>query len=57
VVIHLATLAGVRPSIERPLRYEQLNVAGTLNLLEMCRQLRVRKFLFGSSSSVYCSNV
>ena len=57
VVIHLAALAGVRPSIERPLRYEQLNVAGTLNLLEMCRQLRVRKFLFGSSSSVYCSNV
>ena len=53
VVIHLAALAGVRPSIERPLPYEQVNVAGTLNLLEMCRQLRVRKVLFGSSSSVY----
>lgn len=53
VVIHLAARAGVRPSIEQPHRYEQVNVAGTLNLLEMCRQLPVRKFLFGSSSSVY----
>src|SRR5215813_14945394 len=53
VVIHLAARAGVRPSIEKPILYEQVNVAGTLNLLEMCRQLPVRKFLFGSSSSVY----
>ena len=53
VVIHLAARAGVRPSIEQPHLYEQVNVAGTLNLLEMCRQLPVRKFLFGSSSSVY----
>jgi len=53
VVIHLAARAGVRPSIEQPHLYERVNVAGTLNLLEMCRQLQVRKFLFGSSSSVY----
>ncbi len=53
VVIHLAARAGVRPSIEQPRTYEQVNVAGTLNLLEMCRQLAVSKFLFGSSSSVY----
>src|SRR5215472_10403853 len=53
VVIHLAARAGVRPSIEQPRLYEQVNVAGTLNMLEMCRQLPVRKFLFGSSSSVY----
>jgi UDP-glucuronate 4-epimerase len=53
VVIHLAARAGVRPSIEQPHSYEQVNVAGTLNLLEMCRQLAVSKFLFGSSSSVY----
>ncbi len=43
----------MRPSIEQPHSYEQVNVAGTLNLLEMCRQLAVSKFLFGSSSSVY----
>ena len=53
VVIHLAARAGVRPSIEQPHLYERVNVAGTLNLLEKCRQLSVRKFLFGSSSSVY----
>jgi UDP-glucuronate 4-epimerase len=53
VVIHLAARAGVRPSIEQPHLYEQVNVAGTLNLLEMCRQFTVRKFVFGSSSSVY----
>jgi UDP-glucuronate 4-epimerase len=53
VVIHLAARAGVRPSIEQPRSYEQVNVAGTLNLLEMCRQLAVSKLVFGSSSSVY----
>ena len=53
LVIHLAARAGVRPSIEQPQLYERVNVAGTLNLLEKCRQLSVRKFLFGSSSSVY----
>jgi UDP-glucuronate 4-epimerase len=53
VVIHLAARAGVRPSIEQPLLYEQVNVRGTLNLLELCREYGVEKFLFGSSSSVY----
>jgi len=53
MVIHLAARAGVRPSIEQPHLYEQVNVGGTLNLLEMCRQLEVSKFVFGSSSSVY----
>ncbi len=53
VVIHLAARAGVRPSIEQPLLYERVNVQGTLNLLELCREFGVGKFLFGSSSSVY----
>src|SRR2546428_750707 len=53
VIIHLAARAGVRPSIEQPCLYERVNVAGTLNLLELCRQFRVNKFIFGSSSSVY----
>lgn len=52
-VIHLAARAGVRPSIEQPRLYEQVNVSGTLNLLETCRQLGIQKFIFGSSSSVY----
>lgn len=53
VVIHLAALTGVRPSIERPLEYEQVNVAGTANILELCREFHVKKLVFGSSSSVY----
>jgi len=52
-VIHLAARAGVRPSIEQPLLYERINVGGTTNLLELSRQFGVRKFLLGSSSSVY----
>lgn len=52
-VIHLAARAGVRPSIEQPVLYEQVNVSGTIKLLELCREYRVKKVLFGSSSSVY----
>ena len=53
VIIHLAARAGVRPSIEQPRLYEKVNVAGTLNLLELCREFHVARFIFGSSSSVY----
>jgi UDP-glucuronate 4-epimerase len=53
VVIHLAARAGVRPSIEQPLLYSEVNIQGTLNLLECCREFHVRQLLFGSSSSVY----
>jgi len=55
-VVHLAAMAGVRPSIERPLLYEEVNCRGTLNLLEAAREAGVSKFVFGSSSSVYGSN-
>jgi UDP-glucuronate 4-epimerase len=53
LVIHLAARAGVRPSIEQPSLYEQVNVAGTLNLLEAVRKHGLKAFVFGSSSSVY----
>jgi UDP-glucuronate 4-epimerase len=52
-IIHLAAMAGVRPSIKNPSLYQEVNVSGTLNLLEGCRQSRVNKFIFASSSSVY----
>jgi UDP-glucuronate 4-epimerase len=52
-VIHIAAMAGVRPSIERPLLYEEVNIKGTLNMLEAARRHRVTNFLFASSSSVY----
>ncbi len=52
-VIHLAALAGVRPSIERPLDYEEVNVKGTMHVLDAIREGGAVPFLFGSSSSVY----
>lgn len=52
-IVHLAARAGVRPSIEQPRLYEQVNVAGTVNLLDLCREFHVPRFIFGSSSSVY----
>lgn len=55
-IIHLAAYAGVRPSIERPLLYEEVNCKGTLNLLELSRIYKIKQFIFGSSSSVYGNN-
>lgn len=52
-VVHLAAWAGVRPSIERPEIYEEVNLGGTLNLLQAAREQGVKKFVFASSSSVY----
>lgn len=55
-VVHLAALAGVRPSIDRPLEYVTTNVAGTIRLLEFCRARGIRQFVFASSSSIYGDN-
>jgi UDP-glucuronate 4-epimerase len=52
-VVHLAALAGVRPSIKTPQRYWAVNVTGTLHLLSACRERGIKRFVFGSSSSVY----
>lgn len=52
-VVNLAARAGVRPSVANPWVYYQANCDGTLNLLEMCRQSGVRKFLLASTSSLY----
>lgn len=52
-IFHLAARAGVRPSLEAPLLYESVNVAGTLAMLELARSLGTERFIFGSSSSVY----
>ncbi len=56
VLVHLAARAGVRPSIEQPLLYQDVNIRGTLVLLEACRRRPGCKFIFGSSSSVYGNN-
>jgi UDP-glucuronate 4-epimerase len=55
-IIHLAAMAGVRPSIERPAHYARVNVEGTVNLLEAAVKNDVKKFIFASSSSVYGNN-
>src|SRR5687768_1312465 len=55
-IIHLAAKAGVRPSIEDPLGYQEVNVAGTQNLLELARERGISRFVFASSSSVYGVN-
>jgi UDP-glucuronate 4-epimerase len=55
-VIHLAARAGVRPSLADPLLYQDVNIRGTLMLLEACRTHHVNRFVFASSSSVYGEN-
>lgn len=52
-VIHLAARAGVRRSFEQPEAYTSLNVLGTTQVLEACRQHGVQRLVFASSSSVY----
>ncbi|MBA3465670.1 MAG: GDP-mannose 4,6-dehydratase [Deltaproteobacteria bacterium] len=53
VVLHLAALAGVRPSLAQPLRYLSTNISGTGVIIERMRELGLRRLVFGSSSSVY----
>ena len=55
-VINLAARAGVRQSVENPYVYYETNVVGTLNLLELCREFGVRKFVLASTSSLYGMN-
>ncbi len=52
-VVHIAARAGVRPSIQNPLLYEEVNVKGTLNLLDLAKDHKIKSFVFASSSSVY----
>ena len=56
LIIHLAAMAGVRPSIDDPVLYTEVNINGTVNLLEQCKKHNIDKFIFASSSSVYGNN-
>lgn len=53
VVIHLAAMAGVRPSIENPLLYQEVNCVGTQNILEEMKAHNLKNIVMASSSSVY----
>jgi UDP-glucuronate 4-epimerase len=55
-IVHLAAKAGVRPSIQDPIGYQDVNVRGTQHLLELAREWGIRQFVFASSSSVYGVN-
>jgi UDP-glucuronate 4-epimerase len=56
IIVHLAAKAGVRPSIARPLLYVDVNVNGTMVMLEAAKRNKIDKFVFASSSSVYGNN-
>ena len=53
VVVHLAAMAGVRPSIENPVLYQEVNCMGTQNILEEMKKNHIDKLVMASSSSVY----
>lgn len=55
-IVHIAAMAGVRPSIERPRLYAEVNLDGTVNILEAAAHHGVGRFVFASSSSVYGNN-
>jgi len=52
-IVHLAARAGVRASISEPHVYQDVNIGGTINLLELAKDYSIKNFVFGSSSSVY----
>lgn len=56
VIVHLAAKAGVRPSVEDPVGFQDVNVMGTQNMLELAKERDVKQFIFASSSSVYGTN-
>ena len=53
VVMHLAAMAGVRPSIDNPIYYQEVNCMGTQNILEEMKAHNVKNLVMASSSSVY----
>jgi UDP-glucuronate 4-epimerase len=55
-VIHLAAMAGVRNSLRNPALYADVNVMGTINLLDLSVKYKIKNFLYASSSSVYGNN-
>ncbi len=56
VVIHLAGMAGVRPSIENPEYYANVNINGTIRILEAMKKHNVKNLVFASTSSIYGNN-
>lgn len=55
-IVHLAAMAGVRYSIKNPKLYADVNIMGSINLLELAVKYKIKNFVFASSSSVYGNN-
>lgn len=55
-IIHLAAMAGVRNSLTDPILYSDININGSINLLELAVKHKIKNFVFASSSSVYGNN-
>lgn len=55
-IIHLAAMAGVRNSIKNPSLYADINILGSINLLDLSVKYKIKNFVFASSSSVYGNN-
>ncbi|OIP60130.1 MAG: hypothetical protein AUK19_00575, partial [Candidatus Moranbacteria bacterium CG2_30_45_14] len=55
-IVHLAAMAGVRNSLENPSLYADVNVLGTVRLLDLAVKYKIKNFLYASSSSVYGNN-
>ena len=56
IIINLAAQAGVRHSLENPYVYINSNVLGQVNMLELAKELKIKKYIYASSSSVYGGN-
>ena len=56
IVVNLAAQAGVRYSIENPQSYVESNLIGFMNVIECCREFKIKHLVFASSSSVYGMN-
>ena len=52
-IFHLAALARVQPSITNPLKFNRVNVDGTLNMLMLAKELGIKRFVYSASSSAY----
>lgn len=57
VIFHLAALGSVPGSVDTPVKYNQVNIAGTLNMLEVARQAKVLRLVYSASSAAYGDNL
>ncbi len=55
-IVHLAARPGVRPSLSKPVLYNEQNTVGTIRLLELTKKHQIEQFIFGSTSSIYGNN-